>query len=73
MEKEGLLRSLKVVKEKKFNIATLVTDWHQQIAKWLRENEGDITHLYDIWHLAKYKEFDLNIKVITYFMFSMQH
>ena len=61
MEKEGLVRSLKVVKEKKFNIATLVTDRHQQIAKWLRENEGDITHLYDIWHLAKCKEFDLNI------------
>ena len=33
MEKEGLVRSLKVVKENKFNIATLVTDRHQQIAK----------------------------------------
>ena len=49
MEKEGLVRSLKMLKKKKFKIGTLVTDRHKQIAKWIRENAADIDHRYDIW------------------------
>ncbi len=52
MEKEGLVRSLEVLK-KKFKIATLVTDRHPQIAKWMKQNAADTDHRYDIWHLAK--------------------
>lgn len=55
MEKEGLIRSLKMLKQKKFKVGTLVTDRHKQIAKWLRENAKTTTHKYDIWHLAKCK------------------
>ena len=50
MEKEGLVRAMKVLK--KFKIGLFVTDHHKQIAKWLRENAPDIDHHYDIWHLA---------------------
>lgn len=53
MEMEGLIRGIKLIKKKKFKISTLVTDRHKQIAKWLRENEPEIDHRYDIWHLAK--------------------
>ena len=54
MEKEGLMRSLKMLKKKfKIKINTLVTDRHKQIAKWLKENAANIDHRYDIWHLAK--------------------
>ena len=56
MEKEGLVRALKLLKKKKFKIGTLVTDWHMQIAKWLRLDETDIDHRYDIWHVAKCKK-----------------
>ncbi len=51
MEKEGLVRSLEMLK--KFKIATLVTDRHQQITKCMKENAADTDHRYDIWHLVK--------------------
>ena len=37
MEKEGLVRAVGFLR-KKFKIATLVTDLHKQISKWVREN-----------------------------------
>ncbi len=55
MEKESLVWSVKCLKEKKFEIATMVTDRHKQIAKWIRENLTSTDHRYDIWHLAKCK------------------
>ena len=30
-----------------------MTDRHRHINKWLRENHQDITHYYDVWHVAK--------------------
>lgn len=36
-------------------VATLITDRHRQIAKWVREECPETTHLYDIWHIAKGK------------------
>ncbi|KAI8493070.1 hypothetical protein Bbelb_290740 [Branchiostoma belcheri] len=30
-----------------------VSDRHIQIAKWIRENLPETSHLYDIWHIAK--------------------
>ena len=58
MEKEGLVRSIRLLKSKKFKIETIVTDRHKQIAKWMRENMTKTNHYYDIWHMAKCK-FDL--------------
>ena len=55
MEKEGLVRAIALLRKKKFKIATLVTDRHTQIAKWLRESVPSIDHRYDIWHMAKCK------------------
>ena len=53
MEKEGLVRAVQFFQKKRFNIATLVTDRHRQIAKWARENLKSTDHRYDIWHVAK--------------------
>ena len=55
MEKEGLVRAVDFLRKKKFKIATLVTDRHKQISKWVRENTPGTAHRYDIWHLAKCK------------------
>ena len=54
MEKEGLKRVLDFLqRERKMNVEVLVTDRHRQINKWLREEHGEITHYYDVWHVAK--------------------
>ena len=53
MKKEGLVRGMRFLKEQKFNIGTLVTDRHPQIAKWMRQAASGMDHQYDIWQLAK--------------------
>ena len=53
MEKEGLVRSLKMLKKRRLKISTLVTDRHKQIAKWVKDTYPEVDHRYDIWHLAK--------------------
>ena len=53
MEKKGLHRCLKFLKESKLEVDVLVTDRHKQINKWLREAYPTIKHYYDIWHVAK--------------------
>ena len=53
MELVGLQRCLEFLLLKELVVATIVTDRHRQIAKWLRENRPDISHLYDIWHVGR--------------------
>ena len=53
MEKEGLERVLDFLELRRLKVAILVTDRHKQINKWLRENHPEITHYYDVWHVAK--------------------
>ena len=53
MEKEGLHRCMKFLKERNLGVDVLVTDRHKQINKWLREAHPKIKHYYDIWHVAK--------------------
>lgn len=53
MEKEGLQRVLKFLKQQGLTVEVLVTDRHKQINKWLREDHSNITHYYDVWHVAK--------------------
>ncbi len=55
MEKEGLVRSVNLLKKKGFKVGTFVSDRHKQIAKWVRENMAATNHHYDIWHMAKCK------------------
>ncbi len=54
-ERGGLVRLVHFLKDKKLEIATVVTDRHKQIAKRIRENMESTDHHYDIWHLAKCK------------------
>ena len=53
MEKEGLIRSIKHIRDKGLTIDTLVTDRHTQIRKHMRENEPKIKHRIDGWHVGK--------------------
>lgn len=47
MEKEGLKRSLALLKERRVTIDCIVTDRHPQIQKFLRET--GINQYYDVW------------------------
>lgn len=51
MEKEGLKRSLALLESRGVNLDCIVTDRHPQVQKFLRER--NITHYYDVWHMAK--------------------
>lgn len=53
MELEGLKRGLQFFCQEDLAINTLVTDRHRSIAKYLREEQPDMDHFYDIWHIAK--------------------
>ena len=55
MEKEGLIRTLSCLEGEEIGITAIVTDRHPQIQKYLRENYPDISHYYDVWHVAKGK------------------
>jgi hypothetical protein len=57
MELEGLKRCVHDVEERvPDQQMELITDGHMCVAKWLRENKGkNITHFFDIWHVAKGK------------------
>lgn len=54
MEKEGLIRVLEFLK-KGIKVGTLVTDRHQQIAKFIREQNPDFKQYFDICNVVKRK------------------
>ncbi|CAM4688668.1 unnamed protein product [Leuciscus chuanchicus] len=51
MEKEGLRRSLDLLRAYSVTFDSIVTDRHPQIQKYLRE--ANITQYYDVWHIEK--------------------
>lgn len=51
MEKEGLKRSLSLLRARDVTIDCIVTDRHPQIQKFLREES--VTQFYDVWHMEK--------------------
>ena len=53
MEKEGLVRGLKKLKELGITIKGLVTDQHAGITKMMREDFTEMDHWYDTWHVVK--------------------
>lgn len=54
MEHEGLVRGLREVEGQTGDkVAQLITDRHPESRKWLKEQRNDITHYFDIWHVAK--------------------
>ncbi|KAL9951461.1 hypothetical protein ACROYT_G044124 [Oculina patagonica] len=52
MELEGLKRGLAVVKNAEVTVATLITDRHSGVKKYMRINEEQIDHRFDCWHLS---------------------
>ncbi|XP_058628472.1 uncharacterized protein LOC131538581 isoform X2 [Onychostoma macrolepis] len=51
MEKEGLRRSLDLLRAHGVTFDSIVTDRHPQIQKFLQE--ANITQYYDVWHIEK--------------------
>ena len=41
------------IKHAGLNIRTFISDRHKSIAKWIREQEPNTQHDYDIWHVAQ--------------------
>lgn len=54
MELEGLKRGIAFVKNH-VNIREVVTDRHPSIKKYMRTEQEDKSHLFDVWHVAKGK------------------
>lgn len=53
MELEGLVRGLKFLSDANLYVDALVTDQHQGITKYMREQQSTIRHYYDAWHVVK--------------------
>ena len=53
MEKEGLIRCLKYLSKSGVKVDCLVTDRHNQVQKYMKDEKPTITHYYDVWHLRK--------------------
>ena len=53
MEKAGLIKTLQEIKGKEHKIKCLTTHCHLQIKKYMHEQEEDIDHQFDVWHVSK--------------------
>ena len=49
----GLVRALQFLADHSLRVVTLVTDRHNQIAKYMAEVKPEIEHRYDVWHVSK--------------------
>ena len=64
-EKEGLIRCMEDLEANQISIGTLITDRHPSIRKYIREEYPEITHYFDVWHIAKSKS-DIVIIIDTW-------
>ena len=53
MEHKGSVRALQFLADNSLQVATLVTDRHNQIAKYMAEVKPKIEHCYGVWHVSK--------------------
>lgn len=53
MELEGLKRCREELENVCVSVASMTTDQHLSIAKYIREDWKEIVHYYDTWHIAK--------------------
>jgi len=53
MEHRGLVNALNFLASRSVEIKTLITDRHQQIAKYMIEYKPSIDHRYDVWYVSK--------------------
>lgn len=52
MELEGLKRSMTFLRDY-VNVASLVTDRHSMVKKYMRDEHPHKKHYFDVWHIAK--------------------
>ena len=57
MEKQGLIQCLDTAATAGLHVNTIVTDWHPQIMKYLREQMPSTEHKFDVWHVVKGKRY----------------
>ncbi len=55
MELAGLIQLFEYWESLGLDVKAIITDRHRSIAKWLRINQKDVLHIFDLWHLAKGK------------------
>jgi len=66
MELEGLKRSLHFLTVmNQLNVTHLVTDRHSSVKKYMREEQEDIIHWFDVWHVAKGNDYTTDTRVTT--------
>ena len=53
MELEGAKRAFRYLQSVGLKIAVFISDRHRGIAKWIRENQVECAHFFDIWHIAR--------------------
>ena len=53
MELKGAQDSFAFLRAAGLAIAVFISDRHRSIAKWIREQEPQTEHFFDIWHVAK--------------------
>ena len=53
MELLGAQRCFDRLHKEGINLSTFVSDRHAGIAKWVKTNETNTRHYFDIWHVAK--------------------
>lgn len=53
MEQAGLIKALAHLRLNDLKVASLTTDRHPSIRKYLREHEQDLLHELDSWHVVK--------------------
>lgn len=53
MELEGLKRCRAILDGSKVAVSHITTDRHIQINKYIANHWQEVTHLFDLWHIAK--------------------
>ncbi|XP_062591608.1 uncharacterized protein LOC134253115 isoform X1 [Saccostrea cucullata] len=53
MELEGLKRCLRKLHQEEIPISHLVTDRHSQVKAYMKRDQPQIVHMFDVWHVAK--------------------
>lgn len=53
MELEGLKRCLAKLETEEIEVSHLVTDRHSQVKAYMKREQPQIVHMFDVWHVAK--------------------
>ena len=53
MELDGVKRCFSFLFVAGLKIPIFITDRHKGICKWIREQQKDTAHFYDLWHVCK--------------------